>query len=696
MSRPFTTPIERREFQRQIINDLRAGEAIRGDDSFLAAIEEKLRKRFPAGKRVETAGKWLDELVQEGVLVPADDGKLKLNPQPIVGESAWKRFENLPPDPAEPRLATDLLLLYGLNSFLFLLLSFFFLPDSLVKVLGSAAGVALGILGLKSLNPRETDNVARSSRYRIWLIAMLIVAGIGQATILGIGFAFPCKITAIPGSTVLVDGKFLERTPDLTEEERKETKGLFSPDNIRPWLTPRLNSHYLRWDTHEIKITKKWYVDAERSQESVQNVSVDLARLWNPKKAFRKWEMKTEQKALLKIDYGVGKQGSGTPDEDSPAVDSVFKESQIRDVVEEWDKVWTAAMDQRDVIGHKRTEPYVAAIQLVEDRSTPHFEFQIRDWTDRPLKPLKPIRPRQQRLAGSDQLSDSLTSIREEVFEQLLDELGIPERISLAPATNQLAALSQQLITEVETSAALPTVTPASTMPPSRNPDVSPPPSASPASTAVVSSSPSASAMPSPSPAPTAIVLRGPVSVVQKLQQVATDAAKNDQLDVAVAAQQQLKAAISQVAKSPSDRTSKLVSALEQSQDVVARAIREKGVRGRIYVHIADESQREPAKKVATPLTTNNHFAVVGIQNVGGRAYIPDTAEVRYFADFEATKQAASEIAAALNKANIPKPRPIFVKPSAREIQESTDINTHFEIWFARDSFSGKNQDESK
>jgi hypothetical protein len=577
------------------------------------------------------------------------------------------------------------------------LLSFFFLPDSLVKVLGSAAGVALGILGLKSLNPRETENVARSSRYRTWLIATLMVAGIVQAAILGIGFAFPCKITAIPGSTVLIDGKFLERTPDLTEEERKETKDLFSPDNIRPWLTPRLNSHYLRWDTHEIKITKKWYVDAERSQESVQNVSVDLARLWNPKEAFRKWVMKTEQKALLKIDYGgLGKQVSEAPDEDSAAVDSVFKEPQIRDVVEEWDKVWTTAMDQKDLIGHKRTEPYVAAIQLVEDRSTPHFEFQIRDWTDRPLKPLNPIRPMQQRSAGSDQLSDSLTSIREEVFAQLLDELGIPERISFAPATNQLAALSQQLVTAVETSDALPTVTPASTSSPPPNPDVSPLPSASPASTAVVSSSPSASAMPSPSPAPTAIVLSGPVSVVQKLQKVATDAAKNNQLEVAVAAQQQLKAAISQATKSPSDRTLKLVNALEQSQDVVARAIKEKGVRGRVYVHIADESQREPAKKIAEPLTTNNHFAVVGIQNVGGRAYIPDTAEVRYFADLEVTKQAATEITAALSKANIPKPRPIYVKPSAREIQESTDINTHFEIWFARDSFSGKVQGESK
>src|SRR5260370_28564484 len=118
------------------------------------------------------------------------------------------------------------------------------------------------------------------------------------------GYTNSCRIWAIAGSTVVIDGKFYEGTPDLIEAERQPTKGLTSPENMRPWFTPRENRHYLRWDTHEIKITKKWYVDAERSQESVQNVSVNLWKLWNPQKAFEKWKMNSEQKPYLKIDYG--------------------------------------------------------------------------------------------------------------------------------------------------------------------------------------------------------------------------------------------------------------------------------------------------------------------------------------------------------------------------------------------------------
>src|ERR1017187_4780199 len=96
----FSKPIERREFQRQLINELRSGEAATLDDAFLEAIEKKLRKRFPANKRSETAAKWIDELDLERILVRtgAASDEFKLNPQPIVGETARERFEKLPAD----------------------------------------------------------------------------------------------------------------------------------------------------------------------------------------------------------------------------------------------------------------------------------------------------------------------------------------------------------------------------------------------------------------------------------------------------------------------------------------------------------------------------------------------------------------------------------------------------------------------
>jgi hypothetical protein len=106
---------------------------------------------------------------------------------------------------------------------------------------------------------------------------------------------------------------------------------------------------------------------------------------------------------------------------------------------------------------------------------------------------------------------------------------------------------------------------------------------------------------------------------------------------------------------------------------------------------VADELQRESAKQIGEKLK-GAHYAVVGIQNVGGRAYIPDTAEVRYFSfpDPPTTKQTAEEIVRILKEAGVQKTRPSYVIPSPRERQSSADITTHFEIWFARDSFSEK------
>ena len=75
-----------------------------------------------------------------------------------------------------------------------------------------------------------------------------------------------------------------------------------------------------------------------------------------------------------------------------------------------------------------------------------------------------------------------------------------------------------------------------------------------------------------------------------------------------------------------------------------------------------------------------------GIQNVLGSAYIPDTAEVRYFV-YSQAKTKADEILAILKKAGYKDGRSSYVKPSAQDVATSSDISTHFEVWFGKNSF---------
>ena len=177
--------------------------------------------------------------------------------------------------------------------------------------------------------------------------------------------------------------------------------------------------------------------------------------------------------------------------------------------------------------------------------------------------------------------------------------------------------------------------------------------------------------------------------MIGQLQTAATDAVKNNQLDVALAVQKQLQATLDNVQAQPvSEQTTDVAQRLKDANVIIRTAIKEKSRKGRIYIHIANESQREAAKKLQGEL--ENQFAVVGIQNVGGRAYIPDTAEVRFFAfpDPPTTKKLADVIVAILRKNGVSKVQPSYVIPSDREKRESSDITTHFEIWFARDSFA--------
>jgi len=115
---------------------------------------------------------------------------------------------------------------------------------------------------------------------------------------------------------------------------------------------------------------------------------VNLAKLWNPKEAFRYWRITDiEQKPLLKISYGIKEEPAET--ENLPLAKELAQQMGL--AVEDWDRLWLKAMNQKDDVPHNRTEPFVAALQVVQDHETAHIEFQIRDWTDHALKALRPI-----------------------------------------------------------------------------------------------------------------------------------------------------------------------------------------------------------------------------------------------------------------------------------------------------------------
>ena len=690
-----------------MIAELRDGKVLTLDEPFFETVERKLNKSFPSDRRTKLAQEWVNELLHERILAPAagNAGQFQLNPAPIIGETALERFDNLPPDFVEHRMPLALVILYAVNSFLFLVLSFFFLPESVVKILGSAAGVGLGVFGLKSLNPRE-NGVAPKVWQTTLVGATLWLATFLQLILLGIGFKYPCRIEAVPGSTVVVDGKFLERTPDPPDEDQNKPENQYSPENIRLWLKRRETYHLLRWENHEIKITKKWYLESkDRSQEFVQNVSVDW-KLWNPDRAFAKWGTKSELRPFLKIHYGIGGLGSS-----APFPDSSLTPAELPGYVDEWDLLWASVFDQTDVIGHKK-EPYVAAVELVQDGASVYLDFQIRDWMNNPVKALRPIPPTRPAIDVSAQSVDPRVfqgeklkqlvaeSLREDVFKQLLAELGIPKKIKPKPAATDIAALSQEVKKQVEgpsptplegpTATASPLQSPTSTARPSATAFPTAAPTTRPSATPLGSPTPWASAEPSPSATPpTAIASPTPLKdPLKELEQAAMNAAKNGQLDVAVSAREQL----AQIARKPATGPiEKIQSQADQSSKAIEKAITEKSGRGRIYIHIADESQRAPAKDITDKLKAAG-FGVIGIQNVGGRAYIPDTAEVRFFA-YPDSKETAVAIVNVLKDNKVVKPRPSYVIPSPQEEKNSIDIKTHFEIWFARDSFTAKTGD---
>jgi len=104
----------------------------------------------------------------------------------------------------------------------------------------------------------------------------------------------------------------------------------------------------------------------------------------------------------------------------------------------------------------------------------------------------------------------------------------------------------------------------------------------------------------------------------------------------------------------------------------------------RVYLHIANEAQREKAKAIQAVLIASKYISP-GVQNVSGKGYIPDTLEVRYFDPDSKSK--ANEILAIINNSGKTDGRVSYVIPTANDLRISPDIKTHFEVWAGRNSF---------
>jgi hypothetical protein len=99
---------------------------------------------------------------------------------------------------------------------------------------------------------------------------------------------------------------------------------------------------------------------------------------------------------------------------------------------------------------------------------------------------------------------------------------------------------------------------------------------------------------------------------------------------------------------------------------------------GRVYIQIADESERSSAKTLQNALLTNN-FLAPGIENVSRlHAQIPGKTEVRYYRDGE--KDEAISIIKILQRLKIGEP----INDMPQKISDNSGNNRpgHFEIWF--------------
>lgn len=104
----------------------------------------------------------------------------------------------------------------------------------------------------------------------------------------------------------------------------------------------------------------------------------------------------------------------------------------------------------------------------------------------------------------------------------------------------------------------------------------------------------------------------------------------------------------------------------------------EKKIAARIYVQIGDENQRKRATEVVERLQKKGYI-VPGIENVGGKARLPNSSQVRYYATDSVTREDIKDIVETLGSLGIE------IEVPKNPLNSSGVRPRHYELWFGRD-----------
>jgi hypothetical protein len=606
----------------------------------------------------------IQEMIQQRILVCKGEwgfGCLcSIGEEPILGETAEERFAKLPELPELPRwmIFTGNLLI-GVDALLFFIFYCTYLPQSWIgPVTGTGAliGALLSYAGLR-LSDQRALTALHWTRGK-WLSVFLVGALLAALT--WIGYVNPCIVRAPPGAQILVDGKMAATVPTIIS------------DNPFDWLANAEQRLALRWDNHEILIRKKWWMTGEWHDASVQSIELQWT---HPRHLFEKWNAEAQLAPLLRItsDSVLPPNRSGpAPQADQPSLTDAWLAA-----VAGWDAGFQSLLSGGP---DESLKPIALKVEVrTRTDGTGTLAFGLFNWKGEILRPFLPI--------TINNVSDTseIGSARKKVFTQLEQELQIKSLDFKDPQLVLAAAAEIRYVTEMlphdrsiaasvlSTTAALPKIAKSQE-----------------SRIASTEKSTQSSIWNSAAVAREAMRLRHPDKAAQiatEISKVGEAAAGAGRIQTAEAAKSSLSDIVPPPAEGPPD--AKVVQELDASQARIASAIasaapQSQPVKARVYLHIAGESQRSSAAEIEKALQSAG-YVVPGIQNVLGRAYIPDTAEVRYFV-YPDAKSTAEQILTVLQKKGCNDGRSSFVKPSAHDAAISTDITSHFEVWFGKNS----------
>jgi hypothetical protein len=573
----------RRAFQRELIGRLRSSSgAITLDRALLGDIIRSLG-RVDSIRDEKQASDAVEELIEQRILISAKTpwtvgDECRLSPSPILGETPEERFANLPTLPGLPRgmiLTGNALLV--LDAVLFFIFYCVYLPQSWIgPVTGTGAfiGAILSYVGLKL----SDQNAVTALRWtlRKWF-AVAATATVLLALNL-VGFFHPCVVSAPPGTGIFVDGKLQKVVPILWDMSQDDY------NNPKKWLENSPVYLHLRWDPHDVRLVKKWYVDEQFNSEPSTHVFVHWAQ---PLELFKDWHVTALISPLLRI-----------------ALDpSQVTDEKLLGRLVAWDQTFQLMMfDSFDDLSarpltlrvslHKRPDRSGALdcrfVNLGGDLLLPFPKIDIKDC----------------------EAEENWNEARRQVFSNLERVLqmhglvGKEAEVKQGERAGQIILQTQQAVK-------------AGGAEPAQN-------------------------------------------LAQELNLIASE--ENAQLAL--------------LAKNAQHQLNRVAP--------TATPIATGKIQPRVYIHIAGESQRKIAEELSTRLrqATPTGFSVPGIQNVFGRSFIPDRLEIRYYTE---SPSALAQIKDIVTKAGAPSVQTVRIKPSERDIAESRDISSHYEIWFGRD-----------